>query len=271
MKGILAILIAGLMVAAMIAPAMGTDTSAEVNDASTVYTCDATLSTAPTAGSDGQVDFTLTATDDNGDDDIFAGSYWAEWTVGTVTRTTLLTGPVADGDLVLTFTGSDAVPYTTPEDTYTVDFYKDDGDGSRNVGDTKVGSNTFIVGSYVGYEIDFTAVSYGSVDIGVKKTVSGDAVMNTVTAPTIKNTGNKVMDVTISASDMTGVDNIDKANLGAAVGVLAEQDLGAERTFNANINPDDTAKIDYTLTAPQGSKPVSYSGTTTVTGIESLS
>ena len=273
MKGILAILIAGLMVAAMIAPAMGTDTSANVNDALTVYTCDATLSTAPTAGSDGQVDFTLTATDDNGDDDIFAGSYWAEWTVDAVTRTTLLTDSTGvNGDLVLTFTGSDAVPYTTPEDTYMVDFYKDDGDSTRNAGDTKLScTDTFTVGSYVGYEIDFSAVSYETVNVGVTTTVTGDGDMVTTGAPTIKNTGNKVMDVTISASDMTGVDTISKANLGAAVGALAELDLGAERTFNANIDPDNTANINYTLTAPTGSKPGVYSGTTTVTGIESLS
>ena len=270
MKGILAILMAGIMVATMIAPVMGTDTGATVNDASTVYTCDATLSTPPTAGSDGQVDFTLTATDNNGDDDIFDGPYWAEWTVGVDTRTTLLTDLVGvNGDLVRTFTGSNAVPYTTPEGTYTVHFYKDGGNGVRGGDDTDVCQNSFTVGSYVGYEIDFTAVSYGTVDVEVKTTVNGDGDMDTAGAPTIKNTGNKVMDVTISATDMTGVDTITKANLGAIVGVLVEQDLGDVRTFDANIDPDDTDNIDYTLTAPTGSKPGAYTGTTTVTGIES--
>lgn len=245
-------------------------TSATVNDVATDYTCDATLSTAPTAGSDGQVDFTLTATDNNGDDDIFGGPYWAEWDAGAGARTTELTDPTGpNGDLVRTFTGNDAVPYTTPEGTYTVYFYKDGGDGVRSADDIQVGTDTFAVGGYTGFTIDFTEVNYGAVNISEKKTVSGDANMGTPSAQTIKNTGNKVMDVTISATDLTGADTIDNINLGAAVDITSEQNLDDVRTFDANIDPDNTAKIDYTLTAPQGSKPVAYSGTTTVTGIES--
>lgn len=75
--------------------------------------------------------------------------------------------------------------------------------------------------------------------------------------------------MTIGASDMTGADTIDNINLGAAVGSTTEQDLDDTATFDADIAAGDTAKIDYTLTAPAGTLSGAVSGTTTVTGIVS--
>ncbi len=121
------------------------------------------------------------------------------------------------------------------------------------------------------YEIDFgVGVDYGTVTIGVKKTVEGDGDMQTEKKPTIKNLGNVVMDVTISAKNLEtgGGAIIENKYIGAAVGTAAEQNLEEERTFDVNIDPDTTAKIDYTLTAPVGTQPGKYKGETTVTGIK---
>jgi hypothetical protein len=111
------------------------------------------------------------------------------------------------------------------------------------------------------------------VAIGTQEIVSGDDIFSTGDGkPTIRNTGNyEVMDVTISAIDMTAdtdpSNTIPCANLGAAVGTAAEQDLGAERTFDVDIGLGETAAIDFTLTPPIGTASDTYSGTITVEGV----
>lgn len=134
-------------------------------------------------------------------------------------------------------------------------------------------TNTFVVNEMNGYAIDFTTVDFGTVAIGTQEIVSGDDIFSTGDGkPTIRNTGNyEVMDVTISAIDMTAdtdpSNTIPCANLGAAVGTAAEQDLGAERTFDVDIGLGETAAIDFTLTAPTGTVADTYTGTITVEGV----
>ncbi len=133
------------------------------------------------------------------------------------------------------------------------------------------GKMEFKVEEMMMYKIDFGAgVAYDTVTIGVKKTVEGDDDMKTPLKPTIENLGNVVMDVTISAInlDAGGGAIIENKYIGAAVWTAPEQNLGKERTFDVNIKPYDTAKIDYTLTAPVGTQPGKYVGQTTVTGIK---
>jgi hypothetical protein len=138
-------------------------------------------------------------------------------------------------------------------------------------GATGSDTETFDVSEVMAFSIDFTTVKFGTVGVGVTKPVDGDKDMNTESYPTIKNDGNVDMDVKISATDMAGTvdptNKIDNENLGAKVDGAEEQDLDAERTFDVNIDPGKTTNIDYTLTAPVGTKPDSYTGTTTITGI----
>jgi hypothetical protein len=151
-----------------------------------------------------------------------------------------------------------------PAGTWTVEVTATDTGGLSGTG-----TGTFEVNTVMMYEIDFgTGVAYGTVTIDEKKTVTGDEDMETPEHPTIKNLGNVVMDVTISAKDLgTGTDIIENKYIGAAVGAEDEQNLKEVRTFDVNIDPGTTAKIDYTLAAPVGTQPGSYVGQTTVTGI----
>jgi methionine-rich copper-binding protein CopC len=151
-----------------------------------------------------------------------------------------------------------------PAGTWTVEVTATDNDGLLGTG-----KGTFEVNTMMMYKIDFGAgVAYGTVIIDEKKTVKGDADMATAENPTIENLGNVVMDVTISAKNLeAGKAIIENKYIGAAVGGAKEQSLEEERTFDVDIKPDDTAKIDYTLTAPVGTQPGNYIGETTVTGI----
>ena len=252
---ILLVSLVALSVAIPMALGDSATTGATVNEAAASYECTATLTTPPGAGTDGTVSFTLVVTDNNGKEDISDTGWSAEW--GGRTEVTLTkSGETAT---TKTFTGSDDVPYTTTPGVKTVSF---------EAGETVVCTDTFTVSAITAYEIDFSAVAFGDVDIGLKETVSGDTNMGTTAAPTIKNKGNQAMDVTISATDMSGTtDTIDNVNLGAAVDDETEQDLEDLATFDANIGAGTTAKIDYSLTAPAGTMDEPYSGTTTVTGI----
>jgi hypothetical protein len=144
-----------------------------------------------------------------------------------------------------------------PAGTWTVSVTATDVEG---LSDTDTG--TFVVNEVRAYEIDFTTVAFGGVTINVKATVDGNTIMNA---------GNVPMDVTISATDMTGEgsgDNtIAKENLGADVDGDGEQDLGEVRTFDVDIGLGETAAIDFTLTAPTGTASDTYSGTITVEGV----
>jgi hypothetical protein len=255
-----AILLVSLVALSVAIPmVLGADpiTSATVNDATPSYECTATLTTAPGAGTNGLVSFSLTVTDLNGPEDISDSGWSAEWPGGGDEVPLAKTSETATSE---TFTGTDPVPYTTEPGVKTVSFEE---------GETQRCTNTFTVAELTAYGIDFTAVDFGLVTINVKATVSGDTTMGSG-GPTIENLGNKVMDVTISATDMTGAtDNIDNANLGAKVGTTAEQDLDETREFEANIPIAGTALIDYYLTAQPGTKDESKSGTTTVTGVVS--
>ena len=252
---IVAILMAGIVAMAMIAPAaigQPPATEATVNNVDPTYATVVTVTVAPGAESDGTVNFSLTVTDDNGADTINNTGWTANWS----TRSDVPLTRVASLDTLTTktFNGSDTIPYTTAPDTYTVTF-KDDG--------VQVATDSFSVGGYSGFEIDFVLVSFGALNISEKETVVGDTNMSSG-GPTIKNTGNTAKNVTINATDMTGVDTITKGNLDAKVGITEEQNLAAQRTFSANIPSGGTDSINFSLTAPPGSKQGDYSGNVTI-------
>jgi hypothetical protein len=267
MKRILSILMAGIMVAAMVVPAMSdtAGTGADVNDVASSYDCSGTSITTqpdPATPSAGTVTYNLVVTDDNGGDTIPSGTWTAEVDFGGGTQSDSLIAGTASG-LQRTCTGTGSIPTDTAPGDYTVTF-KLDG--------TDVCSTTVTVTSVTAYLIDFNAVAYGSVNPGASSTVNGDTTMNTPVStnpPTIENKGNVAMDVEMSIVDAGGnPETLFEGNTAAIVGSSASQTLTTTTaTFDVNIVVGGTAKIDSTLTVPIGIQASSYSGTLTVTGI----
>ena len=266
MKGILAILMAGLMVATMVAPAMGdtAGTGANVGEVASAYTCGTTSITTqpdPITPSTGTVSYNLVVSDDNGDDTISNTGWTAEVNFGGSMQTDSLSVDAADGDLQRTCIGTGSIPADTAAGNYTVTF---------KLGTTIVCSTTVTVTSVTAYAIDFSSVAYGDIDPGASSTVDGDTAMNTLAAPTIENKGNVAMDVTMSIADGSNPETLFESNTAATVGTTGPQTLTATAaTFDVNIVVSGTAKIDTTLSVPIGIQAGSYSGTLTVTGITS--
>lgn len=264
MKGILAILMASIMVAAMIAPAMGdtASTDATVSDVVSSYDCGATSITEqpdPVTPSVGTVSYNLVVSDDNGGDTIpnGNGTWMAEVDFGSgIQNDTLIIG--AADDLQRTCTGTGSIPVNTPAGTYTVTFKLDT---------TTVCTTIVEVTSVAAYTIDFDAVTYGDINPGASSTISGDIIMSTNNSPTIKNTGNIAMDVNISIAD-GNPDKLFESNTAAKVGAIGPQTLTTTAAmFDVDIAVGETAKIDIILSVPTGTKAGSYHGMITVTGI----
>jgi len=87
-----------------------------------------------------------------------------------------------------------------PAGPYTVTAYVNDGSGA-------VGSLTNIMDvlPVVGLEIDFTTVDFGMIVPSTAKWVRGDTDMTTPTLPSVKNTGNVNMYLSLNFSEMVGV------------------------------------------------------------------
>lgn len=269
MKRILSILMAGIMVAAMVVPAMSdtAGTGADVNDVASSYDCSGTSITeqpGPVGSTAGTVSYSLVVSDDNGGDTIPDGTWTAEVNFGGGTQSDSLIAGTASG-LQRTCTGTGSIPTDTAAGEYTVTF---------KLNGTDVCSTTVTVTSVTAYAIDFDAVAYSSVNPGASSTVDGDTTMETVgtappVKPTIENKGNVAMDVTISIADAGGnPETLFEGNTAAIVGSSASQTLTTTTaTFDVDIEVGGTAKIDSTLTVPIGIQASSYSGTLTVTGI----
>ena len=164
-------------------------TSANVGDVPSTYTCSATVSTAPTAGSNGQVDFELVVTDENGADDIPEGIWTAEWG----SRAAVNLAYKNETATTKTFNGSDTIPYCTAPGDYLVSFEKSS---------VEVCNNTFNVGSYAGFTL-FDTINYGGVAVNVK---------TVVTPGNLHNIGNSNMTIKINATKMTPGDTYDPGN-----------------------------------------------------------
>ena len=268
MKGILAILMAGIMVLTMIAPAMSdtATTGANVGEVASTYACGTTYIATqpdPITPSVGTVSYNLVVSDDNGGDTIPDGTWTAEVDFGSGTQTDSLTAGDASG-LERTCTGTGTVPANTAAGDYTVTF---------KLNTTTVCSTTVTVTSVSAYEIDFNVTAYGSVNPGASSTVSGDTTMDTpigANPPTIKNKGNVAMDVQMSIADGSNPETLFESNTVATVGTTGPQTLTTTAaTFDVDIAVGGTANIDTTLSVPIGIQAGSYSGTLTVTGITS--
>ncbi len=112
-------------------------------------------------------------------------------------------------------------------------------------------------------ELDFNSIDYGQIMIGVEKWVAGDDVWGTSAKPTIKNQGNDPLQITVSATDLTG------AQLGQTIGaeylsveLLGEHhyDLATPFTMSGFLMPCTPTQISFDITAPFGTASDSYSG-----------
>ncbi|CAD6492619.1 MAG: hypothetical protein EMLJLAPB_00330 [Candidatus Argoarchaeum ethanivorans] len=255
MKGILAILMVGIMVLAMITPAMSTDTSATVTDATSTYDCTATDITTqpdPVTPADGTVSYNLVVSDDNGDDTIPAGTWKAEVNFGAGLQTTTLTADAVNGDLQRTCTGTDSVPANTASGNYVVTFRLDAG--------SSICTKTVNVGEVMSISVmdmSFGAVNPGELDKPGKHVVT--------------NTGNvkvKFVDTTPLGYDTTG-DGITWENMagsGTAAGeTIADSQLTTNWAAATEIAVGGNADANFELDVPTGLKAGPYGGSTTFT------
>lgn len=252
MKGILAILIAGILAVAMVAPAMGTDTSATVNDAASTYNCAGTsITTQPVPGvSNGTINYDLVVSDDNGGDTIPDSTWTAEVNFGGGTQTDSLTAGGASG-LTKTCTGTGNVPMNTAAGDYTVTF---------KLGTTTVCTTTVTVGEVL--SISVTNMSFGAVNPG-SPTNSGTHV--------VTNTGN--VNVTFVDADGLGYDDDDDGIIwdnmvgsGTATGeTIADTQLTTDWLVATEILVGGNADVDFNLNVPTGLKAGDYTGSTTFT------
>ena len=259
MKGILAILMASIMMVAVGVPmAIGADptTSATVGDVASTYLGTAIVTTVPGPGSDGIVGFELVVTDLNGAGDILNTGWTAEWGGRTAVGLTK-TGETAT---TKTFTGNDAIPYCTASG---------DKDVSFKQLTTQVTTAVFNVVSYKGLSLNFN-----------KATFSGDANSNnnpgtvymdsTVVTPTITSQGNVETDVGVLASNLTktGVPDIDGNNMEANIKDLGWNIVKPEHVFTgANLGCAGTASAAFQLDIPVGTPSGTYAGSLTISAV----
>lgn len=131
--------------------------------------------------------------------------------------------------------------------------------------------NTFELMSLKALNIDFSAVNFGNVDPGNYSEVLGDWNMSTTAIPTVKNIGNDPIDVSMSASDLTGAGTIDGSNVyGDVLNVgPSYKSLKPPYIFDTDtgLPCGNTGYINFKLTVPLGTAPGSYNGTLTITAV----
>lgn len=245
--------ITGILVACIIVTTVGVQmaigdgpaTVAAVNDVLATYECSASVTTAPGPDGDGVVTFTLTATDDNGADDIPTDKWKADWDGGQASLE-----EDSSTEVSRTFSGTRTILRDRAAGSYTVTL-KHDHD--------EVCTATFVIESTVALVVDFSTVDFGSLDPGASSTVSGDENMNTDKKPTIQNVGNMAVDVQM------GIDgDLYEGHTDVTMAGVTETLTTSVRTFGISIAPDGKTAMDFTLTVPVGTGAGSYSGTLTI-------
>ena len=129
-------------------------------------------------------------------------------------------------------------------------------------------SSTFNYTSCTAMSLDAATIAFGSIDPGENNTVAGDGDMGTNESPTVRNTGNVEIDVSITGEDMTsGGDMITKDQMDARVDALGYLNLSVARCFDANMaaGASSLEKVDFRLNVPYGIPAGSYTGSVTLT------
>lgn len=141
--------------------------------------------------------------------------------------------------------------------------------GTTTINDTY----TFDYMTSVGFEIDFSVVSYGQIIPGFTQIVSGDEVLDlTDGMPTIKNQGNIPIQINVTASNLLNEINqyILAENLSVALLGDHRWDLTAGQIIPAIDNPDGLLmpctprQLDFDINAPVTTGEGTYTGTMTI-------
>ena len=263
MKGILAILMAGMMMAVMIAPAMGDSatSSATVGNADPVVS--SVVVTNPTSMNPcpATTDVTVTATvsDANGVGDITSVEITVspDIGVGTITMTTsTTTGTVAE------YTGTISLPCCTAAADYTVTVTATDSASS-----THFSTDILTVPTLKGLSLNFDKVSFSGAP-GAND-VAGTAMSGASTIdPTVKSVGNTAIDISVLAGDLAkDPDTITGGNMEANIDTIGWQAVGSAYTFVKALECQSTAVPAFRLDIPSGTPHGIYTGSLTISAV----
>ena len=195
--------------------------------------------------------------------------------ISTVNITDIAPDP-AHGDpgpVILVFQ-SGSVNTATYEGTFDMQFYDAPIEYTVTITAEDMGessgtdSSTFNYNSCTAISLDAGTIAFGSIDPGENNTVAGDVDMGTTGSPTIWNTGNVGIDVSIIGEDMVSSSNmITKDHLDAQVAALGYSDLGVVRCFDVNIaaGASSLENVDFRLNVPYGTPVGNYAGSVTLT------
>jgi hypothetical protein len=128
--------------------------------------------------------------------------------------------------------------------------------------------NFFTYVATTAMEIDFTTVTYGSVQVSSNKWIGGDLDFGTAALPTVRNVGNTNLSITVSQDDMglgltSGDWNVEfDARLGAD-GTHVTYDPETEVTLPDVLELCNTQKLDFSIHVKKGD-PGTYTGTITL-------
>ncbi len=94
------------------------------------------------------------------------------------------------------YCGEASLAYDSPAGDYKVKI------SAQNLsGETVIGENDLRYLEITTFENDFSDIQYGLIKAGVLKTLNGDEIFDTATAPTIRNTGNTRLQIKITQND----------------------------------------------------------------------
>lgn len=264
MKVILAILMASIMMAAMIAPAMGgtANTVAAVGNAapevtSVVVTDPGSMNPCPDTTA---VTVTATVSDANGITDITSVQITAISPETGVTLPITMTTSTTTGTEA-EYTGTISLPCCTSADDYTVTVTASDSTA------TDTGIDTLTVPTSKGLSLNFDTVSFSGAPGDTD--VAGTAMFDTFTIdPTVESVGNTAIDISVLADNLEkGIDTINGDKMEAKIDLLAWQPVGTAYTFVTTLGCQSTAVPAFRLDIPSGTPHGSYTGTLTISAV----
>ncbi|RZN36785.1 MAG: hypothetical protein EF813_06400 [Methanosarcinales archaeon] len=248
MKGILAILMAGIMIAAMIAPAMSEDASTSVsvgNDAPDVVI----TSIAPDPADPGDtVTVNGTLSDPNGIGDVNELTYDVKYPNGTTCESGSILSIVSPWSLNFDLPAG----VSAPSGTWNVSVTATDM-GSA----TDTDASTFEVSTVIAITVG--DMSYGSVNAGSNGNPGSHNVENTGTVA-----------IVFGESSTTGYDNdaddgISWADMTFGTNTIADSHIITNWVVSTQIVAGASADVNFELDVPAGTLSGTYAGTTTFT------